>query len=313
MESLLSLAFDNLSSKDNNRLRKGLKQIEGLLAQLCLPASILASPNKRRPSALPLAGTAGSRAKCLSELTSDPAFVEFFRLQESFEWNVTSRLLATLDNLLGNQPSSFTDTLILSTLTLLQGLLLLHPPSRHLLSPSLPMTSILDLLDATNPPPIQSSALLLLIIALLGYPANTRNFERLDGLRTVSSLFKAKETARDVKRKAVEFFYFYLMTEEPTATTTGAEEEEEVGSDQIATSKSAPSATSGPEGGAVKLDAVFSRSLDSSKGAKGVRQREGRVTRTSEEKQQLLGRHLGNVQDLVHDLKRESPFAGKAC
>ena len=87
MESLLSLAFDNLSSKDNNHLRKGLKQIEGLLAQLCLPSSILASPNKRRPSALPLSGPACPKAKPLAELNSDPAFTEFSRLQESFEWN----------------------------------------------------------------------------------------------------------------------------------------------------------------------------------------------------------------------------------
>ena len=222
--------------------------------------------------------------------------------------SVTSRLLTTLDNLLGHSPSSFTDTLILSTLSLLQGLLLLHPPSRHLLSPSLPMTSILDLLDATNPPPIQSAALLLLVIALLGCPANTRNFERLDGLRTVSSLFKARDTAKDVKLKAIEFLYFYLMAETPAEMIREEEQEDKT---QAATSKSAPTTSIVLDGGAAKLAEVFSRSLDSSGLIRNSLDQERRLTKTSQEKQEMLGRYISNVSDLVQDLKRESPFGGK--
>ncbi|KAI9664889.1 MAG: hypothetical protein M1821_006337 [Bathelium mastoideum] len=307
MESLLSLAFDNLSSKDDHRLRKGLRQIEGLLAQLCLPPSLLASPSKRRPSALPLADPERSQGKSLSELTVDPAYIEFFRLQESFEWNVTSRLLATLDNLLGHPSSHLTNTLILSNLMLLQGLILLHPPSRHLLSPSLPMTSVLDLLDVNNPPAIQSSALLLLVIALLGHPANTRNFERLDGLRTVTSLFKAKGTTGDVKLKAVEFFYSYLMSETPIETVSEEDEDEH----EAATSKSAPATSIAPEGGATKLAEYFSRSLDGGGGARVAWVQDGKPTKTTQEKQEMLGRYLSNVEDLLEDLQKSSPFGAK--
>ena len=39
METLLSLAFDNLSSFDGPKVRKGLRQVEGLLAQICLSGS----------------------------------------------------------------------------------------------------------------------------------------------------------------------------------------------------------------------------------------------------------------------------------
>ena len=136
-----------------------------------------------------------------------------------------------------------------------------------------------------------------------------RNFERLDGLRTVSSLFKGEDTAKEVKVKAVEFFYFYLMPEAPPITTS--EEAETL--DQAATSKSAPEVGVVPENNAVKLAELFRRSLDGGGGARSTLDQELRMTRTPQEKQQLLGRYLSNVNDLVRDLKRESPFGAKVC
>lgn len=83
MESLLSVAFDNISSRDGNKIRKGLRQIEGVLAQICLSRS--KSPHKRKSSAFP--DKTPASAKNLCELRSDPAFREFFRLQEGFQCN----------------------------------------------------------------------------------------------------------------------------------------------------------------------------------------------------------------------------------
>jgi hypothetical protein len=37
---------------------------------------------------------------------------------------------------------------------------------------------------------------------------------------------------------------------------------------------------------------------------------ESEVTRTTEEKQALLGRHLNSVDDLVADLRESTPFGG---
>lgn len=85
MEALLSLAFDNISSKDGLKIRKGIRQIEGLLAQICLPNPAPRSKEKRRPSTQ-LIGDA-TVPKSLQQVVEDPAFREFFRLQESFEWN----------------------------------------------------------------------------------------------------------------------------------------------------------------------------------------------------------------------------------
>jgi hypothetical protein len=64
------------------KIRKGLKQIEGLLAQICL--SPQSDPVNRRSSVIHVpSGT----CKKLRDLGADPAFLEFYRLQDGFEWN----------------------------------------------------------------------------------------------------------------------------------------------------------------------------------------------------------------------------------
>jgi hypothetical protein len=90
MEALLSLAFDNIASKDTQKIRKGMRQIEGMLAQICLSSgkSKPSTPQHRRnASAINLGEQQPQSPKKLSSLTEDPAFREFFRLQEGFEWN----------------------------------------------------------------------------------------------------------------------------------------------------------------------------------------------------------------------------------
>ena len=84
MESLLSLSFDYLSSYDGIKIKKGLRQLEGLLAQICLSKP----PTDRRNSAVSN-GASNQTTKELSSLKNDPAFREFFKLQEGFEWNGT--------------------------------------------------------------------------------------------------------------------------------------------------------------------------------------------------------------------------------
>lgn len=90
MEALLSLAFDNIASKDTQKIRKGLRQIEGMLAQICLSSakSKPSTPGHRRnASAINLGEQQQPTPKKLGHLADDLAFREFFRLQEGFEWN----------------------------------------------------------------------------------------------------------------------------------------------------------------------------------------------------------------------------------
>ena len=98
MESLLSLSFDYLSSFDGLKIKKGLRQLEGLLAQICLSrcssSSTAIDAGGRRRSNQVAANQNNNNnhegepvAKELATLKDDPAFREFFKLQEGFEWN----------------------------------------------------------------------------------------------------------------------------------------------------------------------------------------------------------------------------------
>lgn len=133
MENLLSLAFDNLSSYDSLKIRKGLRQVEGLLANICLSRS---QGKERRGSVITQQQDEQEPLppKTLDEITDDPAFYEFFKLQEGFEWNVAMRLVNTLDRLLARGNDGSNDLLILSALDLVQGVMLLHPPSKAIFS-----------------------------------------------------------------------------------------------------------------------------------------------------------------------------------
>jgi len=152
-------------------------------------------------------------------------------------------------------------------------MLLLHPQSGKLFAREIHMNVLLDLLDAGNSAAVQSATLLTLVCALIEHPANTRVFETLDGLATVTSLFKRRDTPRGVKLKILEFLYFYLMPETPTAGL-------------------APSAPATPPKG--KNLATKNKDL--------------RIDRTTEEKQSMLGEFMSNVEGLVADLRESQPF-----
>ncbi|KAI1662543.1 cell division control 14, SIN component [Daldinia decipiens] len=297
MENLLSLAFDNLSSYDSLKIRKGLRQVEGLLANICLSRS---QGKERRGSVIaqqqddqePLP------PKTLDEITDDPAFYEFFKLQEGFEWNVAMRLVNTLDRLLARGSDGSNDLLILSALDLVQGVMLLHPPSKAIFSREMHMNLLLDLLEPDFCPAIQSATVVTLVTALVDAPRNTRTFEALDGLLTITSLFRNRCTSRDVKLKLVEFLYFYLMPEVPSIPSARAAQELGV----------PPLLQRSPS----KLAKAFAFAGAGKGAADGARPKsaEDSETRTQEEKQALLGRHLSSVQELVEDLRQNTPFGG---
>ncbi|KAI0813239.1 putative cell division control protein [Xylaria sp. FL0064] len=299
MENLLSLAFDNLSSYDGVKIRKGLRQVEGLLANICLSwrqesgkdrrASVAREPGQEQESPPP------PNCKNLSELADDPAFYEFFKLQEGFEWNVAVRLVNTLDRLLAKGGDGSNDLLILNALDLIQGVMLLHPPSKALFSREMYMNLLLDLIEPDFCPAIQSATLLTLVTALIDTPQNTRTFEALDGLLAVTSLFRSRGTSRDVKLKLIEFLYFYLMPETPSIPSAAAPHDA-----LPALLHRSPS----------KLAKAFSST-------NAARDEDGRPrsagdgsTRSQEEKQMLLGRHLNSVEELVKDLRQNTLFNG---
>ncbi|KAK8157315.1 cell division protein Cdc14 [Phyllosticta citrichinensis] len=276
MEALLDLSFDNITSNDVAKIRKGLRQIEGLLAQICLSRA------------------EHVRQKPLKALHHDPAFREFFRLQEGFEWNVATRLTACLEHLLGMRSNSQNNILVVAALDLLQGILLLHPPSRSIFKQEIYMTLLLDLLDYQECHKVQSRTLLVLVTALLSHPANTRTFEKAGGLQNITSLFKARGTPNALKLKIMEFLYFYLMPEAPAGDVRSSS-----GSSSNSSSTTANANAEGPR----KTTSAEHRRRTSNEA-----QPLPGATRSTEEKQRLLGQYLSNVQDLVQDLRENAPF-----
>ena len=147
------------------------------------------------------------------------------------------------------------------------------------------MNLLLDLLDPYNCPAIQSATLLALVTALLATPQNTRTFETMDGLLTITTLFKDEETTQSVKLKLLEFLYFYLMPEAPVVPPT-------------------PS----------KLVGAFDRRSSTVNGEDNkTSTTSSQNLRTQEEKQHLLGRYLNNVDALVQDLQETAPFNSVTC
>lgn len=312
METLLSLAFDNLSSFDGGKIKKGLKQVEGLLAQICLSGP--SSPRKQSVDH----GRDQSSRKVLADLSGDPAFREFFKLQEGFEWNVAQRLLTTLDFLVVRGGDGQYDLLIVNALDLIQGVLLLHPPSKVLFSRSVhmnvclstsippvttqkstnmwlrPFQLLLDLLEPINCPAIQSATIITLVVALLDMPANVRVFEQLDGLLTITSLFKSRETGREVKFRLTEFLYFYLTPETPSIPRADAR-----------MSAAAPGLL---QRSPSKLAKVFGGGGGAEVERPGS---ENGMTLSVEAKKQFVDRYLpGVVDELLKDLDTYKPFGG---
>lgn len=155
---------------------------------------------------------------------------------------------------------------------------------------------LLDLLDPSNCPAIQSSTILTLVSTLLGQPGNTRTFETLDGLLVITALFKSRSTAREVKMKLVEFLYFYLMPETPQSQS------------QVSANAS-NTAVLGGRGR--ELVAAFERNRRETVAGVEKAGNDSSKTKSIEEKQKLLGKYLGNVDDLVEDLRESGgPFAG---
>ncbi|KAK9468990.1 cell division protein Cdc14 [Lipomyces arxii] len=269
MEYLLSTAFDQLSSYDPSAIRRGLRHIEGLLAHICRPNSS-ASPKK-------------SSSGVDNRVTNDPAYEEFLRLQDGFEWNIALRLVSCLERLLGQDQNELTTLLILSTLDLLQGVLLVHPPSRHVFAREINMTILLDMLEPqSSTPSIQGATVSTLVCALVEEWSNVRTFEALDGLSSICALFRRKDTDKEVKLKVLEFLFCYLMPELESSQTESPQlgrRSSESGSDDSKASKTSISSN----GSTDKL-------------------------RTTQEKQKLLGRYLNNVDSLVKELRNSRPF-----
>lgn len=113
-------------------------------------------------------------------------------------------------------------------------------------------------------------------------------FERLDGLLTITSLFKDSDTVREVKFRLTEFLYFYLTPETP----------------------SIPKAAASSNGLLQHSPSKLARAFGGGGRDRAVSESNGSVL-SVEAKKHYVDRYLpGVVDQLVKDLNTYKPFGG---
>ncbi|KAK0461663.1 cell division control protein 14, SIN component-domain-containing protein [Desarmillaria tabescens] len=178
----------------------------------------------------------------------------FVALQHMFECNIPLRLMpwiaevsAKLETLLNRgtpddsdstQISQLLDQLSLS-LSLIQGIVMLHPASKTYLGRKYPIEILIDLLLTSrhapcpsdpNPSgslfktresqaPLSSIVMDALLCILVDSSATLRSFEECSGVQAIVKILKRAGTPREVRMKCLEFLYFYLLDESPSAET----------------------------------------------------------------------------------------------
>ncbi|KAK6514217.1 hypothetical protein TWF506_008620 [Arthrobotrys conoides] len=216
-EEVLSQAFDRLShSHSPTSIQIGLKAIDEYLALVCSTPVPICSPVAAKKSTTPTNTTAASDRDPAQEKISYPTspwIKEFKKLQDGFQYNIALRVIVCMDKILSEKKNSEQDALLTLCLQCLQGTMLLHPESRNLFARETHMTTFIELLTRRQPPELRVLTIDTLVSALLECPANTRTFEALNGLHTISLLFKNRQTPENVRLRVTEFLYFYLLPE----------------------------------------------------------------------------------------------------
>lgn len=148
----------------------------------------------------------------------DARLAEFLACQDSFQLNMASALLSAYTTLLESGNSTST---ILVANRLLQGLLLIHLPSRNIFSRKCAMRTVLSFLEPSYPlylTEVCVSVVSLLVHILLKNTANMRVFEACGGPLLVIRHLQLdgpdpSTTEQTLRFKVVEFLIFYLGDE----------------------------------------------------------------------------------------------------
>ncbi|EJF62149.1 hypothetical protein DICSQDRAFT_104373 [Dichomitus squalens LYAD-421 SS1] len=191
--------------------------------------------------------------------TSDPRAVgllEYFNeLQDTFQCNVSSRIISwtsvtsglldkalhkgSTDDVRRCEVISFSSQLA-QGMSIIQGVALIHKPSKQFLGRRYSLEVLLDLLlvsrhlttptassmptspiagvSSASPPkssdaPLASVILDTLLCILVDSSPALRVFEDLNGVQVVVRILKRAGTPREVRMKCLEFLYFYLLDE----------------------------------------------------------------------------------------------------
>ncbi|KAF3202974.1 60S ribosomal protein L3 [Orbilia oligospora] len=279
-EEVLSQAFDRLShSHSPTSIQIGLDAIDEYLALVCSTPVPICSPVAAKTST---ASTTLDPQEKLPYPTS-PWIKEFRKLQDGFQYNIALRLVGCIDRILVEKKNSQQDIFLTSCLQCLQGTLLLHPESRNLFAREAHMAVVLSitlifvqLLTRRQPLDLRVLTIDTLVSALLECPANMRTFEALNGLQTISLLFRNRQTPEKIRLRVTEFLYFYLLPEV-----------EDSQGHQRNRYQMRESGYSSAQVVVIGNERVM-----------------GPKTRSIEQKEEMLGKHLKGIEGIVRDIRR---------
>ncbi|KAA8904432.1 hypothetical protein TRICI_005482 [Trichomonascus ciferrii] len=191
MEDTILDILEGLGSGTGDERVTAVNKLDELLANQCMPDQT-------------------KRSKTLtSHLHGRPQLKEFLKLQDNYAYNIASRMAPVLDKMETTEQKKL-------LLDCLQGLCLLHYPSRKVFSNDRFMTKLVKFLDPNNEPELHIRAINTLVSVMVREVRNIRKFEELDGLLHISTLFKSKEVSKEVKLRILEFLFFYLIPETQT-------------------------------------------------------------------------------------------------
>ncbi|KZT29404.1 hypothetical protein NEOLEDRAFT_1215077 [Neolentinus lepideus HHB14362 ss-1] len=246
MPTVLQNALDDLvsSRSSKNCKDRSLETIGCLLASICVSGDPSAADN----------------------------LDSFLSLQDAFECNIATRLMGwishntfSLETYISREtedrarPTESTALMsqLTQALTIIQGVALVHKPSKLYLGRKYSLEVLVDLISTTrrvttpsstpdhkrhksvpsvtttqSSAPVmpstphaalQSAILDTLCCILVDSPAALRHFEEADGLSVISKLIRRSSTPKEVRIKCIEFLVFYVMDETESASVLGHE------------------------------------------------------------------------------------------
>ncbi|KAG2042078.1 cell division control protein 14, SIN component-domain-containing protein [Suillus americanus] len=184
--------------------------------------------------------------------SDDDTLETYLNLQDAFESNVPSRILAWIQcttpqlELCASKSSTkerdtemnISCSQLCQGLSIIQGVSLHHKSSKSFLGRRFSLEILIELLLASRHTPIidpssggnsskppekpapfmhlTSAVLDTLLCVLVDSSPALRAFEEVNGVQAVVKILKRAGTPREVRMKCLEFLYFYLMDETPT-------------------------------------------------------------------------------------------------
>lgn len=99
MEQTLISIFEELDSSNNVTVALGLDRLDQLLADICLPSQMNHPSTQTSIQTNEASSGRLHKNKNISILIHDPAYIEIISLQDSFQYNVASKLMTCLSKL----------------------------------------------------------------------------------------------------------------------------------------------------------------------------------------------------------------------